>query len=95
MAELDHIFICVPQGAVEASNTLTAFGLSEGKPNEHPGQGTACRRFSFHNGYIELLWVSSEAEAQSEAIQPTHLWEHWAGQRGMPIRFWVSTRYGP
>jgi hypothetical protein len=80
MAELDHIFICVSEGAVEASKALTAFGVSEGKPNEHPGQGTACRRFSFRNGYLELLWVSNQAEAQSQAIRPTHLWERWAAR---------------
>lgn len=78
-AELDHIFICASRDADEAS-ALVAFGLSEGKPNVHPGQGTACRRFSFGNGYIELLWVSDQAEAQSEAIQPTHLWERWVGR---------------
>jgi len=78
-AELDHLFICVSRGGDEAS-ALAAFGLTEGKPNLHPGQGTACRRFSFLNGFIELLWVSNEAEAQSEAIRPTHLCERWAGR---------------
>jgi hypothetical protein len=53
-AELDHLFICVSRGADEAS-VLAAFGLNEGKPNVHLGQGTACRRFSFRNGSIELL----------------------------------------
>jgi hypothetical protein len=78
-SELDHIFICVSRGAEEAS-ALAACGLNEGKPNVHPGQGTACRRFSFRNGYIELLWVSNESEAKSEAIHPTRLWERWAGR---------------
>jgi hypothetical protein len=78
-AELDHLFICVSRGGDEA-NALAAIGLNEGKPNVHPGQGTACRRFSFRNGYIELLWVSNESEARSETIQPTRLWERWAGR---------------
>jgi hypothetical protein len=78
-AELDHIFICVSRGAEEAS-TLAACGLNEGKPNAHPGQGTACRRFSFRNGYIELLWVSNESETKSQATQPTYLWERWSGR---------------
>jgi hypothetical protein len=57
---------------------LAAFGLTEGTPNVHPGQGTACRRFFFANAYLELLWVSNAADAQSETIQPTHLYERWA-----------------
>ncbi len=79
MAEFDHLFICISRGADEA-NALAAVGLNEGKPNVHPGQGAACRRFSFRNGYIELLWVSNETEVQSEAIRPTHLWERWVGR---------------
>ena len=56
-------------------------GLTEGTSNTHPGQGTACRRFFFRNAYLELLWVSDPAEAQSELARPTRLWERWA-QRG-------------
>jgi hypothetical protein len=76
---VDHIFICTSVGGVEA-NCLTAFGLIEGAPNTHPGQGTACRRFFFANSYIELLWVNNAAEAQSKAIQPTQLWQRWSGR---------------
>ena len=94
MAELDHIFICVSEGGTEASNALKAFGLSEGKPNEHPGQGTACRRFSFRNGYVELLWVTNQAEAQSEAIRPTYLWERWVGRTGGACPFGFGFRPG-
>jgi hypothetical protein len=92
-AELDHLFICVSRGAAEAS-ALAAFGLNEGKPNVHPGQGTACRRFFFRNGYIELLWVSNEAEAQSEAIRPTHLWERWVGRGSGSCPFGIGFRPG-
>ena len=76
---LDHLFICVSNGAPEADR-LRAFGLTEGAPNTHPGQGTACRRFFFHNAYLELLWVNQPVEAQSEAIRPTCLWERWVGR---------------
>jgi len=76
-SEFDHVFICVSVGGEEAS-ALAAFGLTEGTPNVHPGQGTACRRFFFANAYLELLWVSNAADAQSETIQPTHLYERWA-----------------
>jgi hypothetical protein len=34
---------------------FAAFGLTEGAPNTHPGQGTACRRFFFRNAYLELV----------------------------------------
>ena len=78
-AEFDHVFICASVGGDEAS-ALAAFGLTEGAPNLHPGQGTACRRFFFANSYLELLWVSNAGEAQSEMIRPTHLWERWASR---------------
>lgn len=46
--ELDHLFVCTAPGAPEAEK-LVQFGLQEGPPNQHSGQGTACRRFSFVN----------------------------------------------
>ena len=54
--QFDHLFICTSVGAPDAER-LVAFGLTEGEPNVHPGQGTACRRFFFRNAYLELLWV--------------------------------------
>ena len=96
-SEPDHVFICVSVGGEEAS-ALVAFGLTEGPPNVHPGQGTACRRFFFANGYVELLWVSNPAEAQSEPIQPTHLWERWtrraSGACPLGLGFRSKTQHG-
>jgi Glyoxalase-like domain len=60
--ELDHLFIFTSVGAREVEQLLK-FGLTEGEPNTHPGQGTACRRFFFHNAYLEFLWVHDEQEA--------------------------------
>src|SRR5215472_15746772 len=37
--ELDHLFVCTAPGAPEAEK-LVKFGLHEGPPNQHPGQGT-------------------------------------------------------
>ncbi len=88
---IDHIFICVSPGAPEAER-LNEFGLVEGSPNRHPSQGTACRRFYFHNAILELLWVANETEAQSEAIQPTCLWERWSKRRGGASPFGVCFR---
>lgn len=74
--ELDHLFICTTIGAPEADRLVT-FGLTEGTPNVHPGQGTANRRFFFHNLMLELLWVHNSEEARSALIYPTHLWKRW------------------
>jgi len=67
--ELDHLFIFSSVGALEVEQLLR-FGLSEGQPNTHPGQGTSCRRFFFHNAYIEFLWVHDEQQAASEWVRP-------------------------
>ena len=67
--ELDHLFTLTSRGAPEVER-LVAFGLSEGQPNTHPGQGTACRRFFFHNAYLEFVWVEDEQEAASAWAEP-------------------------
>lgn len=72
--EFDHLFI-VTEIDAPAVEQLAVFGLTEGQPNVHPGQGTACRRIFFHNAMLELLWLRDAAEARSEIIAPTRLWE--------------------
>ncbi len=72
--EVDHLLICTTPGAPEAE-ALTRFGLTEGSRNNHPGQGTANKRFFFHNAFIELLWLTNAMEAQSELARPTTLYE--------------------
>lgn len=89
--ELDHLFVCTAPGAPEAER-LVQFGLQEGPPNQHPGQGTACRRFAFANAMIELLWVSDAAEAQSDGARPTLLWERWSGREGSASPFGICLR---
>jgi hypothetical protein len=76
--ELDHVFLWVSVGGPEADR-LAAMGLTEGQPNRHPGQGTACRRFFFANAYLELLWVDSPEEAQGDLVRPLRLWERSSG----------------
>ena len=44
-------------------------GLVEGTRNDHPGQGTANRRFYFSNAMLELLYVRDAEEA---ANGPAH-----------------------
>jgi hypothetical protein len=74
--ELDHLFIMTDIGAPIADRLISC-GLTEGRSNTHPGQGTANRCFFFHNAMLELLWVHDPVEAQSEIIYPTRLWERW------------------
>lgn len=89
--EIDHIFVCVKQGAHEAE-ALKAFGLTEGTPSKHPGQGTANRRFFFHNAFIELLWLEDAGEAQSEVTQPTMLYERLSIQNKFISPFGIGFR---
>lgn len=69
---LDHVFVTTtrPQEVVQR---LLDFGLREGSPNVHPGQGTACRRFFFARGYLEILHLVDEGEARGPAIARTRL----------------------
>jgi glyoxalase-like protein len=89
--ELDHLFVCVAPEAPEADE-LVSFGLREGPPNRHPGQGTANRRFAFANAMIELLWVSDRREVQSECPRRTLLWERWSGREGEASPFGICLR---
>lgn len=89
--ELDHVFVCASPSAPEAEEFIR-FGLHEGLPNEHSGQGTSCRRFSFANAMIELLWVSDPRDAQSEATRPTLLWDRWSGREVSASPFGVCVR---
>jgi len=84
--ELGHLFVCTAPGAPEAEK-LVEFGLHEGLPNRHPGQGTANRPFAFANAMIELLWVSDAHEAQSERARRTLLWERWSGREVQGLSF--------
>jgi hypothetical protein len=89
--ELDHLFVCTRPNASEAES-LIRFGLREGAPNDHPGQGTACRRFSFLNAMIELLWVHQPTDAQNETTAPTRLWQRWSGPRDRFCPFGICVR---
>lgn len=89
--EIDHILICTDLSGPEAEQ-LCEFGLFEGSSNKHPGQGTSNRRFFFHNVMLELLWVHSRAEAQSERTQRMGLWERWQGRQQGACPFGIALR---
>lgn len=91
--ELDHFFILTGVGAPEADQLLR-FGLIEGAPNSHPGQGTACRRFFFSNAFLELLWVIDPDETQSSLICRTGLWERWSRRSRGASPFGICLRRG-
>jgi len=89
--ELDHLLVWVDVGGPEAER-LAAFGLTEGAPNTHPGQGTACRRFFFGNAYLELVWVHDPAEARGEPSDLTQIWPRWTGRRTGASPFGLGLR---
>lgn len=89
--EFDHLFIFTDVGAGE-SDRLASLGLVEGTSNTHPGQGTANRRFFFHNAMLELLWVHDPEEAKSELIRPTRLWERWENRNNGVCPFGICLR---
>ena len=91
--DLDHVLILCDEGAPEAEALLRA-GLREGSGNAHPGQGTACRRFFFGNGYLELAWVQDVAEARSDLARPTRLLDRWMMRGGGACPFGLIFRPG-
>ncbi len=92
--ELDHVFILVADGAPEA-DLLINFGLTEGEPNVHPGQGTANRRFFFHNCMLELAYVHSPAETMQMPARPIHFLQRWEGRKKTTSPFGIILRHAP
>lgn len=86
---LDHIFVCCDPDGPEAEALVHA-GFVEGSRNVHPGQGTANRRFFFHGGFIELLWVHDAAEASSPLAAPTRLLQRWQSRRTTSCPFGIA-----
>jgi hypothetical protein len=77
--EVDHVFVFSARNAPEGDE-LVAAGFAEGSPNRHAGQGTACRRFFFANGMVELLYVVDLDLTRTGTAKPTCLAERWTGQ---------------
>lgn len=65
--ELDHLFLLTTIDAPEV-DALIAMGLSPTYRREHVGQGTANVCFCFDNAFLEVLWVTSAAQADSAAV---------------------------
>ena len=84
--EIDHLFLFIEPDGPEI-DALRRLGLTETYRRAHPGQGTANVCFAFDNLFLELLWLTSEAEARSPAIARTRLWERsrWHSKKTCPV----------
>lgn len=88
---LDHFVLICDPGAPQAG-ALTALGLIEGSANVHHGQGTANRRFFFHNAYLELVWVDDLNASRAEPAFRTRLWERWVRRHEGACPFGIALR---
>ncbi len=82
--ELDHFFILTELGAPNA-DLLSGIGLTEGPRNDHPGQGTANRRFFFSNTALELLYVRDASEAANGRGSRLRIVERAADVKASPF----------
>jgi Glyoxalase-like domain len=89
--ELDHVFVCANPDAPEAGR-FVELGLTQGPSGVHRGQGTANQCFVFHNAYLELLWVNSEADARSPLTEKTGLFNRWKGRADGTCPFGICLR---
>lgn len=92
--KLDHLFVFTEPGGGALLRHLTSVGLVESYRRVHPGQGTANVCICFDNAYLELLWVTDEAEASSSAIARTGLLERSRWRTAGTCAFGVAVREG-
>ena len=81
---LDHFFILTDEPK-NAGDALVALGLIESFSREHPGQGTANRRFVFANGMLELLYIRDAAEAEQGPAKGLKLTQRLANTAHSPF----------
>lgn len=82
--ELDHFFILTDPGAPQAE-LLTEIGLVEGTPNDHPGQGTANRRFFFSDVMLELLYIRDAVEVVNGPAGRIRMMERVSAAKASPF----------
>lgn len=90
---LHHFFILTIPGA-PAADRLSRLGLTEGTSNDHPGQGTANRRFFFSNSMLELLYVRDAPEATRGAGRRLRFAERAIDAESSPFGLVVSGSIG-
>ena len=81
---LDHFFILTHEPK-KAGDVLVALGLTESFSREHPGQGTANRRFVFANGMLELLYIRDAREAEQGPAKGLKLTQRLANTANSPF----------
>lgn len=89
--DLDHLFLFIEPDGPEI-DALKALGFVETYRRAHPGQGTANACFAFDNLFLELIWLTDEAEARSPAIARTRLWERSQWRRLGNCPFGLAVR---
>ena len=82
--QLDHFFILTEAGAPQA-DFLVDIGMVEGTTNDHPGQGTANRRFFFENTALELLYIRDAEEAMNGPASRLRCVERGAASGASPF----------
>jgi hypothetical protein len=90
---LDHFFILTEPGSPQAV-LVSGIGLKEGTSNNHPGQGTANRRFFFSNSTLELLYVSDMEEAENGRARRLRFAERVTNTNASPFGLIVRTVEG-
>ncbi len=91
--ELDHFFIITDPGARQA-DLLTGIGLIEGTRNDHPGQGTANRRFFLSNSMLEFVYVRDANEAANGRGSRLRFVERAADAKASPFGLIVRASVG-
>jgi len=91
--KLHHFFILTHPGAPQADH-LSDIGLIEGSRNDHPGQGTANRRFFFPNSTLELLYVRDGNEAANGRGSRLRFPERSVNAKASPFGLIVRTTVG-
>lgn len=91
---IDHFFIVVDPGAPQA-DLLLQLGLLEGPSNQHPGQGTANRRFFFANTMLEFLYVRDVNEATTGRAKGLRTAERVIGESASPFGLVLTATEDP
>ncbi|CAG9000565.1 MAG: hypothetical protein CENE_02564 [Candidatus Celerinatantimonas neptuna] len=89
--EVDHIFLRVSHNAPEAE-LFKHIGFIEGSSNRHCGQGTANRRFFFHNFCLELIFIDDMDECQNTPYTQIKLFERLTDSMASASPFGICFR---
>ena len=88
---VDHLFLLIEPDGPEIE-ALRHLGLTETYRRTHPGQGTANACFAFDNLYLELLWLTREAEARSANQSRGFQRRPALGEKALPKSLYSSAR---